>query len=326
VAERFTFRDGERLIRFGDEVLADAAELLRGTGFDGYTLLTTPRAVEAAPELAASAGLVLHVPAGKVDQISAELLAEAGGGPLVGLGGGRVIDTTKAIAGAGEGRCAAVPTTLSGAPMTPFHRFPAGVDDARFVRPALVLAEPGLMASQPTPQRAASAMNGLAHAMESLYTPLANPVAELAALRAAELFAAEVPRDDPDAGDLALAALLGGYAVGTTGLAVHHALCQTLVRLCGTPHAETNAVMLPHSARLMEPRAPEAMASLYGALGDETVAKLAARSGHTRLSMLGVEEGQLTEVVEAVMPHPGLAMTPDPPGEKELLDLLREAL
>ena len=30
------------------------------------------------------------------------------------------------------------------------------------------------MASQPAPQRAASAMNGLAHAMESLYTPLAN--------------------------------------------------------------------------------------------------------------------------------------------------------
>ena len=28
-------------------------------------------------------------------------------------------------------------------------------------------------------------MNSLAHAMESLYTPLANPVAELAALRAA---------------------------------------------------------------------------------------------------------------------------------------------
>src|SRR5436190_21022120 len=111
-------------------------------------------------------------------------------------------------------------------------------------------------------------MNGLAHAMESLYTPLANPVAELAALRAAELFAAEVPRDDPDAGDLALAALLGGYAVGTTGLAVHHAVCQTLVRVCGTPHAETNAVMLPHSARLMAPRAPRPMGALAKALGD----------------------------------------------------------
>jgi hypothetical protein len=27
-----------------------------------------------------------------------------------------------------------------------------------------------------------------------------------------------------------------------------------------------------------------------------------------------------------VLPHPGLAMTPDPPGERELLELLRAAL
>ena len=33
-------------------------------------------------------------------------------------------------------------------------------------------------------------MNALAHAMEALYTPIANPVAELAALRAATLIAA----------------------------------------------------------------------------------------------------------------------------------------
>ena len=32
-------------------------------------------------------------------------------------------------------------------------------------------------------------MNALAHAVEALYTPLANPVAEMAALRAAELIA-----------------------------------------------------------------------------------------------------------------------------------------
>ena len=46
------------------------------------------------------------------------------------LGGGRVVDTAKAIAGAGEGVCAAVPTTLSGAEMTPFHRTPAGAEGA----------------------------------------------------------------------------------------------------------------------------------------------------------------------------------------------------
>ena len=95
-----------------------------------------------------------HVPPGLVDELSAELLDEAGGRPLVALGGGRVIDTAKAIAGAGEGgRCAAIPTTLSGAPMTPFHRTPAGAEEARFVRPQLVVAEPaadGLAAPRPS--------------------------------------------------------------------------------------------------------------------------------------------------------------------------------
>jgi maleylacetate reductase len=160
-------------------------------------------------------------------------------------------------------------------------------------------------------------------------------VAEQAALRAAELFAETVLADDPDRERLALAALLGGYAVGTTGLAVHHALCQTVVRVCGAPHAETNAVVLPHSARLMASRAPGEIGALAQALGDESgapeaaaglLARLAARSGHTRLSTLGVESSQLDEVVDAVLPHPGIAATPDPPGREELLELLRAAL
>ena len=50
--------------------------------------------------------------------------------------------------------------------------------------------------------------------------------------------------------------MLAGWAVGTAGLALHHALCQTLVRELGTPHAETNAVMLPRSVAFMsQPRA-----------------------------------------------------------------------
>ena len=63
------------------------------------------------------------------------------------------------------------------------------MEGARLVRPALVLADPELMASAPAPRLAASAMNALAHAMEALYTPLANPVTTMAALRAASLLA-----------------------------------------------------------------------------------------------------------------------------------------
>jgi alcohol dehydrogenase class IV len=169
-------------------------------------------------------------------------------------------------------------------------------------------------------------MNALAHGMEALYTPLANPVAERAALHGAELIASD---------DVALGALLCGWASGMTGFAVHHATCQLLVRTAGSPHAQTNAVMLPHFARMMAGRVPGVMGELASALGDPDadpeaaagrVAKLSARSGHTRLASLGVQEQHLPAVAAAVMEHPALANTPDPPDEQELLALMQDAL
>ena len=316
-------RDGERTIRFGEGSAAEAPDLLRQGGFDGYVLLTTERAAGSAPLEPAS---TLHVPHGLVDEISASLLEQAGEGPFVALGGGRVIDTAKAIAGVTGAPVAAIPTTLSGAELTPFHRTPAEVEGARMVRPSLVIADPLLTASQPEPELWASAMNALAHGMEALYTPLANPVAEATALRGARAIFDE---------DVALGALLCGWASGMTGFAVHHATCQLLVRTAGSPHAQTNAVMLPHFARMMSGRVPGVMGELARALGDPDgnpdaaagrAAKLCARSGHTRLATLGVEDEHLPRVAAAVMRHPALGNTPAPPGEDELLELLRDAL
>ncbi len=322
-ADSFTIRDGERTIRFGRGSAAEAPDLLGQGGFDRYTLLTTERAEGSAPLEPES---TVHVPAGLVDEISASLLPDAGDRPLVALGGGRVIDTAKAIGGVTGAPVAAIPTTLSGAELTPFHRLPAGVEGARMVRPSLVVADPLLMASQPEPELWASAMNALAHGMEALYTPLANPVAEAAALRGARAIFAE---------EVALGALLCGWASGMAGFAVHHATCQNLVRTAGSPHAQTNAVMLPHFAGMMAGRVPGVIGAFAGALGDPgedpsaaagRVSKLSARCGHTRLATLGVEEEHLPRVAAAVMEHPALRNTPEPPDEDELLELLRDAL
>ena len=207
--------------------------------------------------------------------------------------------------------------------MTPFHRMPAGVDVWKLVRPSLVVAAPELMTSQPTPGLAASAMNALAHAFESLYTPLANPVSDMAGLRAAQLLAAE-------GDDLALGAVLAGYASGAAGFAVHHAVCQTIVRVAGTPHAQTNAVMLPYFVRLMVGRAPDAIGRFATALNvrnaPDRVAELCARAGVTRLSELGVERPILDDVVQDALQHPALGNTPDPPDRTELLEVLEQAL
>jgi alcohol dehydrogenase class IV len=339
VTADFTWRDGERLIRFGPGTLAEAPGLLAGGGFGRHTLLTTERALSAAPGLADGAHSVLYVPHEPVPDAAAALRDQVDGHPLVALGGGRVIDSAKAIAGADGLVCAAVPTTLSGAPFTPFHRMPADFDGFRLVRPALVVGDPALMASQPMPQLAASAMNALAHAVESLYTPFANPVSELVALRAVAMLRGALSPAEPVREALALASLLAGVAVGSSGFALHHAVCQTIVRVLGTPHAETNAVMLPHSVRFIEPRAPDAMAALAGALAEEpdraavAVAHTAARAGPTRLSELGVTRDQLDGVVATARKHPALGNTPRgpdaghaAPSEEELRSLLEEAL
>ena len=333
--EPFTFADGERLIRFGRGALAEAPGLLAERGFEGYALLTTERAMGSGPALVDAASRVLHVPGGTVPEAAAAVRGEVEGRALVALGGGRVVDAAKAIAGADGLECAAVPTTLAGSPFTAIHRMPAGVSEARLVRPSLVIDDPALMASLPRPRLIATGLNALAHAMESLYGPRANPVAELAALRSAELFAGALPDDEPPVEELSLAAMLGAYAVGTTGFAVHHAVSQTIVRAVGTPHAETNAVMLPHSARFAAGRAPRAMGAFARALGDPEgdpasaagrVAALVGLTGLTRLAELGVGPEALEPLTGAIMEHPALQNTPGSMSSAEVAALLQNAL
>jgi alcohol dehydrogenase class IV len=331
----FTWEDGERVVRFGPGALADAPELLRERGFDGYALLTTERALAAASALAEGAAAVVRVPPGQIPEVAAAIRAEAGRRPLVALGGGRVVDSAKAIAAVERVPCAAVPTTLSGAEMTRIHRLPAGTGDAPLVRPALVVADPALMASQPMPALAASAMNALGHAVEALYVPRRNPVCDIAALHAAQLLSQALDSPEPEREPLALGALLAAYALGGTGYAVHHVVCQTIVRVAGAPHAETNAVMLPHSVRLMARRAPDAIGRLAGALGPQDddpalavvrVGVLAARAGPTRLAEVGVRPDHVEPVVAAALARPQLGATPDPPGADELRALVEGAL
>jgi alcohol dehydrogenase class IV len=97
--------------------------------------------------------------------------------------------------------------------------------------------------------------------------------------------------------------------MGTTGYALHHVVCQTLVRVAGTPHAETNAVMLPHTVRFMAMRAPDAIESLRKAIGGD-VADLAATAGATTLTELGAEPSAVDAVLEAAAGRRELHNTP----------------
>ena len=316
----FEWRDGERMIRFGETALDHL--------WDDAEWLTTERAQTDVPSLLRDrASAIRHVPAGAVPDVAAGLAGVVRNPRLVAWGGGRVIDVAKAIASARGGSVCAVPTTLSGAEMSSGHRTLAGFEDRPRVRPALVLAVPRLMASAPPELLRSSAMNALGHAMESLYVPTRNPVATLAGLRAAELLADGL--ESPDGESLALGSILAGYALGSTELSLHHVVCQTIVRVCSTPHAATNAVMLPHTAEAIAGFAPAEMAPLAEALGvspaslPERITQLAGGGGSLR--ELGVQRDALDAVAEAARARTELHRLDHPPSRDQLRRLLERA-
>jgi len=327
----FSWRDGERTILFGAGRLGDSPRLLAENGYERYDLLTTPRAQADAPSgLAEGAASIHEVASGGVDEAAAPLVdAISSGHDLVAFGGGRVVDVAKAIAAVRGGRVAAIPTTLAGSTITAIHRLPAGHESEAkgLVRPALAIADPVPMTSAPEEQLRATAMNALAHGAESLYAPGANPVAELAALRGAGLIAGALDTDRiiRDRDELALGGILGAWAVGTTGIAMHHAICQTLVRVQELPHAEANATMLPHTMAAMSQLAPAAITGLAGALGTSggaIAARISELGGGTRhLAEIGADPDRIDEVLD-VLDARGDA-TANTPGNPEREDFRR---
>jgi alcohol dehydrogenase class IV len=325
----FRWQDGERLIVFGRGTLADA---LGTVGGPGYTLLSTPRCAGFAPELVEAAGSVHEVAPGRVDEVAAELREAVSGELLVALGGGRVIDVAKALAAADPPRrVAAIPTTLSGAEMTSVHRHVAGLPlQTPRVRPAIVINDPGLCASQPIPELAESAGNALGHAVEGPLTPLRNPVATLAALEATRLIGgAFSDAADPDRDALALGALLAGFVIGSTGYGLHHVMSQTLVRFAGAGHGAANSIMLPVSIGALTRRFPDEVARFGAALGGdpvERIAQLVALTGATRLrDVVDGDDSVLEQCAEEAAGRPELHLTPPPADRDELLALYREA-
>jgi len=328
-----TWRGTSRTVVLRGGLLHDLPAALSENGWDAFELLSTQRALAEAPGVLREAASAVHlVEPGKVSDVSAAILDDVGDGRLVALGGGRVVDAAKAIASVRGSEVAAVPTTLSGAPMTAIHMLPAGQEDLSGTRPALVLGDPEAMTSSPEEQLRATAMNAVAHGGDSLFTPLADTFSRSAGLSgiamvARSLDAAPAARDRSE---LALGALLCAYGVDRAGLALQHVISQTIVRVCRTPHAETHAAMLPHTMAELARRAPERGAELAEALGTEPGAigdRIVELTGR-RLSLgeLGADRAQIDEVLETATGRAELfTMTPGELDREHLVTLLEAA-
>ena len=333
VGEWVEYSDDLRTVLLYGGPITEPVQALGRQGWEDFELLSTERALGEADELREAAAAVQLVPELPVDRAAAELVDGAASGRLVALGGGRVIDSAKAVASVTRADVAAIPTTLSGAPITGFHRLPAGRESevSGFVRPSLVIAYADAMTNSPEPQLRATAMNALAHGADSLYTPLADPISRATALRGAALIAGALdqPPDRRDSGALATGALLCAIAVDRAGFALHHVLGQTTVRVLGIPHAETYAALLPHTTRAMRARAPEQIEALAEALGtdpDGIAERIDDLAGRRRIGELGADRGRIDEVVEGAMSRSELQqMTPGEVRRSDLEGILEAA-
>lgn len=280
-------------------------------------------------------GVAQHVPTEVADH-ARTTARETDADAVVAIGGGSAIGLAKAIALTAGGAVVAVPTTYAGSEMTPVWgetaegRKSTGTDLR--VLPRVVVYDPILSRGLPLKVAAASVANAIAHCVEAVWTPKADPITELTAvegLRALSTGLRDVllAPDDLDArSNLLYGACLAGSALATAGTGLHHKLCHLLGGTYNLPHAETHAAVLPQVVRVNAPAVPQATARLAAALGTEEPSGLAAQlfdlyqaaGVATSLRELGLTEAQVAEAAAAFKP------TDNPVPVTE--DLVREIL
>lgn len=327
----FTYDALPSRVVFGVGSVEKLGEELERLGGSKALVLSTPQQSELASDVAAKLGAraagifdraAMHVPI-EIAHEAREAARRSNADCCVAVGGGSTTGLAKAIALTAPLPIVAIPTSYAGSEMTPIWgltqdgRKTTG-RDAR-VLPKVVLYDAALTVSLPPAFSVTSGINAMAHCVEALYAKDANPVISLMAEEGIRAMAASLPQivTEPanlDARSHALyGAWLGGVALGSVGMALHHKLCHTLGGSFGLPHAETHTVILPHATAYNSIAAPEAMARVARALGlprdAESAAAglydLAARLGApVSLRELGMREEDLDRAADLAVQNP----------------------
>ncbi len=241
--------------------------------------------------------------------LAAAKVAKATGAEfIVGIGGGSPLDAAKAVAVLAactdtsaeamyEGRWDATPlpviaigtTAGTGSEVTPVAVITSPEGTKKSLRAASLYPMAAFgdatytMSLSPAFTRS-TALDALAHALESYFNRTANDISRLYALRAITLLlpmlertaaADATPLTYPEREALYCASLYAGLAISITGTAFPHALGYFLSEQYGIPHGNACAVylaaFLEHNARV----APEECRVLFSALGTDSAAVIA---------------------------------------------------
>lgn len=283
--------------------------------------------------------VVMHVPV-EVAAGAIELARSTDADVLIALGGGSSTGMAKAVALETGLPILAVPTTYAGSEMTTIwgltenSRKTTGRDPK--VLPKTVIYDPELTLSLPAELSAASGMNALAHLVEALYAPGISPISFMQAEEGVRALATALPRvvadpSDLDArGDALYGAWLAGWALGTTGMGVHHKVCHTLGGMYNLPHAPMHSAVLTYATQFNQSDAPEAMAAIVRALTSAGIDAPDAATGiwnlataigaPTNLTNVGFDAANIDEAAEVIVAgKPVNPRTVDMDGVRELL-------
>jgi maleylacetate reductase len=257
---------------------------------------------------------------------------------LVVIGGGSPIGFAKTMAAKTGIRSIAVVTTYSGSEMASSWSIGAGPDrmsgDDDNCLPLTAIYDPELTLSLPPRVSAASGMNAMAHAVESLYGPDCNPVVAMQASQAVALLGASLPEvaDDPSVIESRTDALYGAWlaAAFRAQAGVEHALAQRVRQGFGLDHSHCHAIFTPYAIAFNAQAAPEAVTMIAAALGDKD--QDAGRALYdlnvrialpTGLKHLGIKESDIPKAVELVAA--AKFVNPRPVSRDDIADLITQA-
>ena len=268
---------------------------------------------------------------------------------LVSVGGGSTTGLAKAVALTTGLPIVAVPTTYAGSEATPVWGLTEGAKkttgtDPR-VLPRVIVYDAELTLSLPVDLSVASGLNALAHCVDSMWAPSADPVNAALAAEGIRALRAGLPRIVNDPLDLGgrenalYAAYLSAAAFASAGSGLHHKICHVLGGRYNLPHAQTHATVLPYVLAFNGPATPEAeqrIAAAFGAAGSSEpgTGKYSALAGLDALRQeldaprsladYGFTEDLIGEAAEAILPSVP-ASNPRPVTAENLRTLLRAA-
>jgi alcohol dehydrogenase class IV len=259
--------------------------------------------------------VVRHVPV-EVAERARAVAREHDVDVLVSVGGGSTTGLAKAVALTTGLPIVAVPTTYAGSEatdvwgLTDGGRKTTGVD--RRVLPRAVVYDAHLILGLPVAASVASGLNALAHCVDAMWGPRADPIDQALALEGIRALDAGLPRvvDDPlelGGRDQTLyGAYLSAVAFASAGSGLHHKICHVLGGMFDLPHAETHAVVLPHVLALNAPAVPDLDARMAAAFGSHTaLAGLQRLRGDVdaprSLRALGLAEADLMTAVGPIL-------------------------